>query len=401
MQSNTKTTSRFLGAVILMGIINCAAVTGTVCTEDAQPALAKFSASLYQTAVPKSNTKNVILSPSGVSAVLSMTLAGSKGTTSAQIKNALQVTSFKDPVCAIGKLTRSDQQTSVMKSINQVLVAAGFSLKPTFISTVSNYFGAQVENIDFTSDQTPRILNERVESLTNNKINNLFSPDNFDALTRVILMNVVYFKGTWKQKFDPNRLQSRSFYSPSGPVNTTTMRTRGFFRVADFPEVDATALELPYSDNRTSMIILLPNKRDGLARLEAGFQSVLLDTMEDRTNRTALDLSMPKFTMETRVDLVRTLRNMGVTDLFGRGVADLSDMDGTKNLYVSNAFQRAYIQVNEEGTEAAAASVMIISARSARTPSYRRFKINRPFVFFIRDKQTKVIHFMGRFTTPE
>lgn len=104
------------------------------------------------------------------------------------------------------------------------------------------------------------------------------------------------------------------------------------------------------------MIILLPNKRDGLARLEAGFQSVLLDTMEDRTNRTALDLSMPKFTMETRVDLVRTLRNMGVTDLFGRGVADLSDMDGTKNLYVSNAFQRAYIQVNEEGTEAAAAS---------------------------------------------
>lgn len=75
----------------------------------------------------------------------------------------------------------------------------------------------------------------------------LFLKDNFDALTRVILMNVVYFKGTWKQKFDPNRLQSRSFYSPSGPVNTTTMRTRGFFRVADFPEVDATALELPYS----------------------------------------------------------------------------------------------------------------------------------------------------------
>ena len=104
------------------------------------------------------------------------------------------------------------------------------------------------------------------------------------------------------------------------------------------------------------MIILLPNKKDGLARLEAGFQSVLLDTMENRTTRTALDLSMPKFTMETQLDLVRNLKNMGVTDLFSRGVADLSGMDGSKNLYVSDAFQRAYINVNEEGTEAAAAS---------------------------------------------
>nr|CAH0111251.1 unnamed protein product [Daphnia galeata] len=364
--------------------------------------LTKFSVSLYQ-ATSKSIGKydNIVLSPSSISLVLAMTLIGARGNTANQIKKAFHMT-FQDDetiACNIGALNRPAKGNgNILSSVNRVLVSDEFRLTESFRSTLQNQFTATAENINFSLPLTIETINKQIEKLTNDKITNLIPKGSFGAQTKLILLNAIYFKGNWLKAFDSTKSQVSPFYvSPNHkPIPTKMMVSRNYFRTAFINEANLQALELPYSGSQFSMVILLPNRLNGLALLESSLSSKLLDLIDRRWNKIQVDVVIPIFKFESSPDLKRALRSVGIVDLFNDD-ADLSGISGSKDLYVTDAFHRTIIEVNEKGTEAAAAT-----ARSfRRTPFIPKFVADHPFIFLIRDTRTNTIRFVGRFCKPE
>nr|CAG4641903.1 EOG090X0ACU [Eurycercus lamellatus] len=348
--------------VFLIFSITVTQVYSSCETRAVSSALTRFSSSLYQVTVRNARKfENVILSPSSVSTAFGMTLVGARGNTAKQLKRVFGLSEVRDSSvsCAIGQLSRN-MEGNTLKSFNRMFIADGFRVTNSFQSTLLNDFEAPAESVNFTSPGTLQSINNRVEKITNKKIVNLIPKGSFDEETKVVLISAVYFKGNWLKPFNPKKTRDQPFYVASSrkPVVTKMMHIRGYFRLAHLIEADASALELPYEGHQMSMIILLPNQRDGLGRLESDLSSKnILSLLDKGFKRSRLNVIIPKFKMETSLNLVNALKKLGVLDLFNLASADLSGMSGRKELFVSDAFQRAFIDVNEKGTEAAAATV--------------------------------------------
>ena len=253
------------------------------------------------------------------------------------------------------------------------------------------------------SDGAVEIVNNWVADKTNNKITKLVSADDVDERTRLILVNAIYFKGDWLRKFNITDTKDDDFHiSPNESVTVKMMNVTADFFYTEIAELKCQAIELPYVEEKLSMFILLPDQEaTNLSEVEQKLTFRHLADIRNEFQMTMkqLHLWLPKFSLDEKLSLTRMLGEMGMQDLFTMGVADLSGMDGSDDLYVSNVLHRAVVEVSEEGTEASAATAVVVAFESLRPPAIT-FRANHPFIFLIQDKATKSILFLGRLANP-
>jgi len=385
-----------------------------ITTEDTNgvtAALSKFSTSLFKVLSQNAeDSENLFVSPFSIASVLSMAHIGAQGKTAVQMKTAMHLTDSDDEKISavIGSLCRSlkGDGNYTLESANQLYVANNYPLTERFQTLMKNDFGAAAENVDFVLDETRLNINKWVEDFTHQKIKDLIPNGAFDALTRLTLVNAVYFKGSWLQKFDATQTKVEPFYlgSQDKSIDTEMMHIKTKLGSGYLDDLDARVLELPYVGGKLSMFIILPNKIDGMAALEAALTEDTFLTLDRQLRSMKIEVALPKFKVEAAADIKTVLTKMGISDLFDRNVADLSGISGRDELFVSDVFHKAFVEVNEEGSEAAAATVAVVRTKRsldhADDEVAEPFIANRPCLLLIRHNPSAVKLFLGRLARP-
>ena len=356
---------------------------------------------------------NLFFSPFSVSTALAMTSTGAKGRTLEQMVGTLHMPA--DPVQAhagYAALLKGLNAEGIdpkkrgydLSVANALWGQQGIDWKPDFLAAAEKYYGAGLREVDFkgATEAAGKTINAWVEQQTHNKIKDLIKSGVLQPDTRLVLTNAIYFKGAWAIEFDKKRTRDEAFHlSADRQVKAPMMHQEsGFF----YGETDSLQmLQLPYRGNEVSMVVLLPKKRDGLEAMEKSLSAENLSKwLRQLRHEEKVIVTLPKFKMTREFDLERKLSELGMKDLFAPGLADLSGMTGAKNLFVSNVIHKAFVEVNEEGTEAAAATAVIVRPTSA--PLNPRpvpvFKADHPFIFVIRDNRSGAVLFMGRLADP-
>ena len=364
-----------------------------------------FVPQLYSKLVSKGD-KNIIMSALSVECVLAITFLGSKGKTASQIKKVLSLPSKKVLIPGFStalKALQTNQKDSVTSHIaNDVYVQKDSKLLDKFEKDSNQIKKGIIQETDFSNaKEAAEKINGDVEKATNGKIKDLFSADSFDSSTRLVLVNALYFKGTWKRQFDKQQTKKGDFYvTSSKTVKADMMTTKGEYSVADVDELKATVIKLPYKGERFYMAIILPNEKDGLKNLEKRLLKFDFSKGPPKyENPKQYYVKIPKFQIESKFDLLDKLQSLGIKDLFDKQKADLSGFNGKKDLFGSKMIQKAFIAVDEEGSEAAAATGLVVSSRSlsSQPPT---FDCDHPFVFLIEDSKTGLMLFTGRVVDP-
>jgi serpin B len=274
------------------------------------------------------------------------------------------------------------------------------ALKRAYLRSVERAFGARILPQDFAGGgDAPRLaINGWAARQTRDKVRDLI-PLPLPADTRLVLANAVYFKGAWREPFDAAETREASFRAPGGRVKVPFMRRTGSW---GYLEDDlGQALELPYAGRRLSMVVLLPkDKKGALAALESSLSGEALTARLEGLAGERVELSLPRFSVSWGTESLReALSSLGLGKAFG-GEADFSGMTGDRSLKISDVLHRAFVDVTEEGTEAAAASAAVITRSVQVTGPPKPFKADRPFVFLVRDRETGAVLFMGRLSDP-
>jgi serpin B len=361
----------------------------------------RFAFDLYRD-LAGDGSENLFFSPYSITTALSMTMAGAAGRTEGEMAVVLHLNLPGEqlhPACGalVASLDRGSQFSGYRLDIaNGLWAQQGFPFLEEFLSIPRNEYGAEVGQFDFASeaDAARRSINEWVAGKTADRIRDLFPPGTITDLTRLVLANAIYFKGNWDRRFDPDRTQEGDFYVGDGrSVRAPMMHQHGEFAYAEVEEVQI--LEMPYVGRDLSMIVLLP-ERDGLARLEERLDaSTLLEWLPPR-RETELYVSFPKFRVTAAYVLNQVLAGMGMPSAFDPDLADFSAMIGTKGLFIQTVVHQGFVEVNEVGTEAAAAT----GVGSGLTSAPPEFRADRAFVYLIRDNVTETILFLGRLVDP-
>ncbi|XP_033175586.1 antichymotrypsin-2 isoform X2 [Bombus impatiens] len=343
----------------------------------------QFSSPFFQT-VAKHNPGNLITSPLSVGVVLAMAAYGARGNTKAQFRNVLHLPT-SDSLAKSGYQSLIDNLDNVKDNklavANKIFVAASSNLKPSYKNLTEVYFRSASQLVNFAQNkEAANIINSWVEQNTNNLIKELISAETINSMTRLVLVNAIYFKGQWKDKFDPKSTSDMPFHiSKSEVKNVSTMYGQGKYKYGELPDLNAKFVVIPYKGDELSMIIILPNEIDGLPDVEKKLQSTNLTNILSQGYEEEVELWLPKFKVESMLKLNDVLKEMGLTDAFSN--ADFSEIADGANLYISDVIQKAYIKVNEEGSEAAAATGLLMMEKMDHTTW--EFKINRPFFYYI------------------
>ncbi|CAH1272600.1 SERPINC1 [Branchiostoma lanceolatum] len=348
---------------------------------------------------------NMFFSPYSISAALAMTHLGARHATADQMAEVLHLSegNFHQGFSNLSRAMFGGLKKHTLVEANNLFRQQGTKLEDDFQSGISRYYNSRMETVDFSDEERSRSrINSWVSTQTKKKINDLIPKGILNALTRLVLVNAVYFKGTWQTQFDPKETFDRKFFiSPQKHVTVSTMQQRGKFRMAELPNLRCRMLELPYAGDELAMIVVLPLDRFGLKDVESVLTSeALLDATRSKSLREvkSLTVALPKFRLTHALNLKDQLTALGMTDLFSMETADLSGVTGEKDLYVSEVMHKAFVEVNEEGSEAAAATAVVMRGRSGNFG--RSFVVNRPYLFFIQHKPTGTILFLGRVTNP-
>lgn len=362
-----------------------------------------FALDLYR--VLFSTDSNIFYSPYSISAALAMTHAGAEGQTEQQMAEALHYTLAQTQLHAafnaldqalLSQADDADQQAFRLHIANTIWGQQGHSWLEAFLDTLAQNYGAGLRQVDFgKAEEARELINEWVREQTEGKIEELLPPGSVDGQTAMVLTNAVYFKAAWKHGFAEEATKDRLFTLLDGSqVTVPMMWQHGELGYADSPGVQI--LELPYAGDEMSMVILLPQEHtfESFVRsLDAQELNGLLDGLE----RKGVALSMPKFRFTSEFELKDALMELGMVDAFG-SYADFSGMDGTRELFIDQVYHDAFVAVDEAGTEAAAATAVVVARKG---PSLvQQVNINRPFVFLIRDIETSTILFFGHVLNP-
>ena len=275
----------------------------------------------------------------------------------------------------------------------------GYGFGKEFLELIKVYYDGEFGKVDFVmaTETARKTINAWVEKETKGKIRDLIKPGILDASTRLVLTNAIYFKGDWAVKFKEERTRQEPFkLGDAKTVDVPLMRQTeefGYMEGDDFQ-----ALELPYKGEDLSMVVLLPREVDGLSKLEKSLTRESLDQWLSGLRKQEVRVYMPRFKMTCDFRLDQTLTAMGMTDAFLFPGADFSGMDGTKMLFISAVIHKAFVEVNEEGTEAAAATAVIMEGVPG--PGMPTFRVDHPFLFLIRDTRSGSILFIGRVMNP-
>jgi serpin B len=366
------------------------------------PGNSEFALALYQALRPAAG--NLFYSPYSISTALAMTYAGAEGETAAQMAQTLCFRLSGEELhrnfAALSEALAAIEQKGAVqfKIANRLWPQEGYALLPGYLELVKRCYGALLTAVDYGNPEAAaQIINDWVAEQTANKIRNLISPNLLTPLTTLVLVNAIYFKGNWASQFDPALTRDEPFWTaPDEQVPTAMMRQTARFNYAERQGLQI--LELPYSGDDLSMLILLPQQKGGLIELEDRLTAANLTNWTKNLQPTSVQVLLPRFKITFPCELSETLKSMGMIDAFS-SAADFSGMDGTLYLYIAYVVHKAFVEVNEEGTEAAAATAVIMARKAMMTPP-PLFRADHPFLFLIRESGTGSILFMGRLAKP-
>ncbi len=382
----------------------------------------RFALDLY--AKLREKKGNLFFSPYSISTALAMTYAGARGETEVQMAEVLHFptvcvekglsSSAERVVCdreqfhsVFGGIvkdlnTRGEKGNYELSVANALWGQKGYGFLTDFLELIEASYNGKLNEVDFVAatETARKEINSWVEKETEGKIKDLIRKGVIDKLTRLVLTNAIYFKGNWARQFKEEDTKEADFTLLNGDKVNNPMMSQtaefGYMEAEDFQ-----GLELPYVDDELSMIILLPKKTDGLIGLEKSF------TVENftqwlrrlRLHKRKVIVSVPKFRMTSEFSLVDVLKSMGMKDAFS-GRADFSGMTGVRDLCISEVIHKAFVDVNEEGTEAAAATAVVMRATAAGPEELPVFRADHPFLFLICDKDSGSVLFIGRMMNP-
>jgi serpin B len=364
--------------------------------------------------------RNLFFSPYSIETALAMTWAGARGETADQMSKVLHLSGDAGDIHAgfaalIKNLNAGEQPAGdflhdaelsgipyQLFMANSLWCQQGYPFRDDFLKIVRDQYDAGLNQVDFVGATEParQQINDWVAKQTQDKIENLIPRGGIDALTRLVLANAIYFKGHWRMEFDKSQTQAAPFYSnPSQTISVRTMNVQDRFGYTETENLQM--LELPYFAEKMSMIVLLPKKVDGLPKLEQSLNAARMDQLLAQMQAREVNVFLPKFKLTSQFSLADTLHSMGMADAFSPQ-ADFSGISSLPSLYIGAVLHKAYVDVDEEGTEAAAATAVIAVASAVEPPrpSPVIFRADHPFLFFIRHDQTGAILFMGRVTSP-
>ena len=346
---------------------------------------------------------NLFFSPYSISSALAITYEGARGTTADEIGAVLHLptndTLRREGFAALNAALNRGSGNYTLRTANALWAEETYSFLPDYIDVAARWYGANVTNLDFIENPegSRETINRWVEERTEDRIRDLLPPNSIDPLTRLVITNAIYFKGTWAKQFDANETREEEFrVGPNEMVLAPMMHGDAAYPYAETETLQV--LEMPYaheSGNGLAMLVLLP-KEDSLTAAEEALDAERLAGLRESLIAQNVRISFPKFTLDVGYSLPPVLAAMGMPTAFADDAADLSGMDGTKDLLITGVFHKAFVDVNEEGTEAAAATG-VIGGRGI-TPVFRA---DHPFVFLITEKDSGAILFMGRVVNPE
>ncbi len=347
---------------------------------------------------------NLFFSPYSISTALSMTYAGAKGETAQEMAHVLHFLPDQaqlHPAMAniVGGLAgpadgvRLDVANALWGQKGQPFVA-------DFLQLTKRYYGAGFREVNFGEPEAARQeINAWVEKQTQDKIKDLLGPDSLNGAT-LVLTNAIYFKGDWDKVFPKARTLKENFFaSQDQKISVDMMHHTEKFGYLEDDRFQV--LSMPYKGDAVSLIAFLPRKKDGLEAMEALLNAAVVNEVLGKTKSIKVAVAVPKFKMTSSFQLADVLAKMGMPSLFQPGKADLSGMVATKDMSISKVVHKAYVDVNEEGTEAAAATAVIGVRMAVKAPMIPVFRADHPFVFAIRDNKTGSILFLGRVTNPK
>ncbi len=345
--------------------------------------------------------KNIFISPFSISTALTMTTNGAASQTLADMRNTLKISNLsmgsinESYQALLETLPALDPETK-LKLANSIWPQIGYPVLESFLETNSTYFGSEVLPVDFNNAE---VVIEQVNDWVENNTDGLIEEtlEELPGGVVMLLINAIYFKGTWKTEFDEADTEQADFHAPGGPVPVDMMHIPEA-GLAYFDTDLFQAVDLPYGDSIFSMSVFLPkeghNVDEVISELDGESWGQWLGAFEP----TAVQLYLPKFKMEYGLKMKRTLSDMGMGLAF-TGAADFSKMIDGGGVYIDDVIHKAFVEVNEKGTEAAAVTVVIMIESSAA--SVQTVNVDRPFLFVIRDNKTNSILFMGKMMNPK
>ncbi|XP_066043022.1 serpin B6-like [Chamaea fasciata] len=369
-----------------------------------------FAVDLLRKLCEKNSGQNVFFSPFSISSALSMVLLGARGSTEAQISKVLSLKSGQDAHNAYQSLLSdiNDPNTKyILRTANRLYGEKTFEFLASFLESSQKSYHAGLEQMDFVHawEDCRKQINGWVEERTEGKIQNLLAEGILNSLTRLVLVNAIYFKGNWEEQFDKKNTRERPFHINKNETRPVQMMFKeANFNMTYIGDLQTKILELPYVGNELSMIILLPDAiQDGSTGVERLERELTYEKLIDWINPEMMDstkvrVSLPRFKLEENYDLKPLLISMGMPDAFDLGKADFSGMSSDNELVLSEVVHKSFVEVNEEGTEAAAATAAVMLMRCAMIVP--EFTADHPFLFFIRHNKTGSILFCGRFCCP-
>lgn len=365
-----------------------------------------FGSDLY--AVVGTGGGNLVFSPASIMTALAMTYAGARGVTAEQMAAVLRI-GLDDPAfhSAMNALDLALESRSFKSGDDRVQLSIanslwgqdGLAFEQPFLDTLAEDYGTGMRLVDFTiAAESARVqINDWVESQTNDKITDLIPEGVLNDLTRLVLVNAVYLDATWALQFDPNDTSDGSFTTLAGAQATAPMMRQT--SVFSYAKGDGwQAVQLPYSGDKLAMLLIVPDQ-GRFNDVEQGLGSGLLSEAVSGLSSASVALTVPKFTFRTETQLGSALKTLGMPTAFDPNNADFSGMTTEERLLIDEVIHEAYIAVDEEGTEAAAATAVVMQETSAPMVD-ETLTIDRPFIFALRDTETGALLFLGRVVDP-
>nr|XP_046226559.1 leukocyte elastase inhibitor-like isoform X1 [Scatophagus argus]XP_046226560.1 leukocyte elastase inhibitor-like isoform X1 [Scatophagus argus] len=406
-----------------------------------------FCLALFNKLSDDDKTGNIFFSPFSISSALAMVMLGSRGNTAAQMSEVLCFTEAEKPrhagaqqqmqmqqqaqfrlpqhlrKCLKTKDFEDDVHVSFAKLLSELNKAnapyalnvanrlygeQSYQFVKDFLVNTNKHYNAALESVDFiNSSEAARLnINSWVEKQTQGKIKDVLAQGVVDDMTRLVLVNAIYFKGNWNKQFKESATQDAQFRinkNDTKPVKMMQQKTK--FPLTYIPEANCQILEMPYKQKELSMLIFLPNEIEdsttGLEKLEKEltYENFVEWTRPDMMDEVEVQVGLPRFKMEEKYDMKNVLISMGMVDAFDMAMSDFSGMSPANDLVLSKVVHKAFVEVNEEGTEAAAATAAVMMLRCALRPA--TFIADHPFLFFIRHNPSMSVLFAGRYCSPE
>jgi len=359
----------------------------------------------------KGGRSNAAFSPASISIAFAMTYGGAKGETAEQIEKVLHFEG--EPAAlgaswgALGRELSDPSRPIKLRIANRLYGEKTYAFVPEFLERTKTSFGAPLELVDFKTAPEParQTINAWVEQQTEKRIKGLLPPQSLEPLTRMVLVNAIYFLGDWAKPFEPSRTSDEPFHtSASATKRVPTMKQTDYFGVGRTAGVNV--LELPYKGNTASLLLVVPENVDGLAAVEATLSSSTLETWKRAATPQNVSVWLPRFAVNPAesLPLSKHLTALGMPIAFDRDKADFTGIGNPKDerekLHIAEAFHKAFVKVDEKGTEAAAATAVVTAEGAGMPAKPIELKIDRPFLFFVLDKPTGLVLFMGRVTEP-